>query len=461
MKVAFVASEATPYAKTGGLADVVGTLPQVLKKFDIRTKVFIPKYKGIDAKFVREFNVNVIKRHRVRVYKDSDFYFFDCPEFFGREGLYGTGDVDYPDNCERFTLFCKSVIEFIKNEDFDIIHCHDWQTGLIPLYIKHYKIGLKSIFTIHNLGYQGRFPKKKFPGLGIGKEYLHPEGIEFYGDINFLKAGILYSDWTTTVSENYAREIQSAKYGCGLDGILRKRRDRILGILNGLDYHIWNPQTDNLIFLKYNDYRGKVINRENLIDESSIDGRGPLIGMVSRIAGQKGFDLLIKVIDDIINLGFEFILLGFGEEKYHKKLKEFERIYPNKISINIKFDNRLAHRIYAGSDFFLMPSRYEPCGLGQLISLRYGTVPIVRKTGGLADTISEFNERDGSGNGFLFEEYSAKAMLSALERAYEVYLNKDLFRILSENCTKYDFSWQRSAERYKKLYESLIANRNC
>lgn len=455
MKVAFVASEAIPYAKTGGLADVVGTLPIYLKKLGTKTSIFLPKYKGIRGSLVHNLQVDMKKKYNVQVYSEGDFYFIGYPEFFERDGLYGTEKGDFPDNCERFTLFCKAVTQLIKIDSYDIVHCHDWQTGLIPLYIKLSGIATKTVFTIHNLGYQGRFSDSKFPILGLPKEYFNPEGIEFYGDINFLKAGIVYSDIVTSVSENYAREIQTPELGFGLDGILKKRSNRLVGIINGIDYTLWNPKTDDLIYKKYNDFNGKQKNKNSLAEDCDIDGKPPLIGMVSRIADQKGFDIIVKAFDNIIDMGFSFILLGFGDEHYHKKLKTFEAIYPNRVSVNIKFDNKLAHRIYAGSDFFLMPSKYEPCGLGQLISLKYGTVPIVRKTGGLADTVVEFDPDTFSGNGFLFEEYSYHDLLKTLSKSYEVYCNKDSFKILSENCMNFNFSWGESAKKYKRLYASL------
>ena len=456
MKIAIVSSEATPYAKTGGLADVVGALPKYLNELGINTTIFLPRYKGINGTFVKELRVEMQKTFHVKIFKQEDCYFIDYPEFFERADLYGTEKGDFPDNCERFILFCKAVTQLLSMEKYDIVHCHDWQSALIPLYIKLNKLSSKSVFTIHNLGYQGKFPASKFPLLGIGKNYFNPEGIEFYGDINFLKAGILYSDVVTTVSETYSQEIQTPELGFGLDGVLRKRSDNLYGIINGIDYHVWNPETDNLIYEHFNDFTGKTKNKIALTNECNLDSKRPLIGMISRIAQQKGFDILVKAFDEIIDVGFNFILLGFGEEHYYRKLKNFAEIYPHRISINIKFDNKLAHRIYAGSDFYLMPSMYEPCGLGQLISLRYGTLPIVRKTGGLADTVSEFNHKKMSGNGFLFEKYSSADLTQAVVKAYQAYCDQSIFEELSENCMKLNFSWTESARKYNGLYASLI-----
>jgi starch synthase len=456
MRVAFVTSEAIPYTKTGGLADVCGTLPLILGKLGVETFIITPRYKQIHATKIMELTVDFNGQKRIDVYKDNSTYFIDYPEYFFRDGLYGTPSGDYPDNCERFTLFSRSVIELLKKTKFDIVHCHDWQTALVPLYVKKEKLDIKSVFTIHNLGYQGRFPREKFPVLGIGWEYFTPEGIEFYGDINFLKAGIIYGDIITTVSPTYAREIQTPEFGFGLDGVLKRYRHKLSGILNGIDYEIWNPEKDTYIYNPYADFRGKQKNKIELTNECLLDFDKPLIGMVSRIAGQKGFDILTKILDDIVTLNYAFILLGFGEEQYCEKLTRFRNAYPGQISINIKFDEILAHRIYAGSDFFLMPSRYEPCGLGQMISLRYGTVPIVHKTGGLADTIMQFDPADISGNGFIFEPYSAESLLDALKAAYSIYSRKEIFERLSEDCMKYDFSWRRSADEYKGIYEKLL-----
>ena len=457
MKTLFVASEAVPHAKTGGLADVVGALPRHLNNLGVETHILMPRYKGVNGSRETEIIVEMKEPCKLGIFKQDNFIFVDSPKLFDREGLYGDEKGDYSDNCERFALFCKAAMKHIEVSDYDIVHCHDWQSGLVPLYMKHSRKSAKSIFTIHNLGYQGKFPKGKFPLLGLEKSYFTPEGIEFYGDINFLKAGIVFSDVVTTVSETYAREIQSPELGFGLDGVLRSRAQDLHGIINGIDYSQWNPESDELIYEEYSDFSGKQANKEGICRDCCLDQRRPLIGMVSRIAGQKGFDILVCAMEEIMEMGYSMIILGYGEESYHKKLQKLENIFHGRLSVNIKFDNRLAHRIYAASDFFLMPSMYEPCGLGQLISLRYGTVPIVRKTGGLADTVSEFNRTDKSGNGFLFSEYKGQALLLAARKAREIYNDRDLFRELSENCMRYNFSWAESAKKYKKLYESLIS----
>ncbi len=458
MKVAFVTSEAIPYAKTGGLADVCGTLPIYLENLGLQINIILPRYKGIKGEKCFDLEVEFQgDKKSIPVFKDGIAYFIDYPEYFNRDGLYGTPSGDYIDNCERFTLFARAVISLIKKVKFDIVHCHDWQTGLIPLYIRKYGIDSKTVFTIHNLGYQGRFPREKFPVLGIEWDYFSLEGLEFYGELNLLKAGLIYSDIITTVSPTYAKEIQTPAFGFGLEGVLQKYNNKLYGILNGIDYEIWNPQNDKYIYENFNNYVGKKKNKLGITNELFLDSKKPLIGMVSRIAEQKGFDILIKILDDIIAMNYSFVLLGFGEEYYCEKLKNFNDAYPGQVSINIKFDEILAHRIYAGSDFFLMPSKYEPCGLGQMISLRYGTVPIVHRTGGLNDTVIQFNPQTLSGNGFLFEPYSAQSLITALHYAYQVYSKEEIFAQLSENCMKYDFSWDNSAQAYKKLYEKILA----
>jgi starch synthase len=321
--------------------------------------------------------------------------------------------------------------------------------------MKRARSGAKSVFTIHNLGYQGKFPASKLPMTGLAITYMTPEGLEFYGDISFLKAGIVYADMVTTVSENYAQEIQTPELGFGLQAVLRSRSSDLYGIVNGIDYEQWDPRSDDLIYAPYSDFDGKQKNKVSLCAENCMSPGKPLIGMVSRIAGQKGFDILLCAIDEIMNMGFNMIILGFGEESYHQKLLKLADIYHGRLSVNIKFDNRLAHRIYAGSDFFLMPSLYEPCGLGQLISLRYGTVPIVRKTGGLADTVFEFSRAGARGNGFLFAEYTGQAIVEAVKQAAQVFKEADTFRALSGNCMRYNYSWSESARKYKKLYQAF------
>ena len=456
MKVAFIVSEAVPYAKTGGLADVAGTLPQYLTALNIDTTVIMPRYKDVDG--VKEWSADIEtgRGHALDFYRKGDYLFISNPDLYERDGLYGDANGDYPDNCERFSLFCKAAMLAVEKMGFDIVHCHDWQSALVPLYMKLSKAKGRSVFTIHNLGYQGRFSADKFPLLGIDAKYFTPEGLEFHGDINFLKAGIAYADAVTTVSEQYAKEIQTPELGFGLDGVLKARANDLSGIINGIDYEHWSPESDELLYEKYSGFEGKQRNKLSLCEDSGLDPARPVIGMVSRIASQKGFDILVCALDEIMKLGYSMIILGFGEESYHRKLLKLQDVYHGRLSVNIKFDNRLAHRIYAASDFFLMPSKYEPCGLGQLISLRYGTVPIVRKTGGLADTVHEFDADGTSGNGFLFSEYAGDALVAATEKARRLFNNREQFRRLSESCMKYDYSWDKSARKYAVLYAGLL-----
>jgi starch synthase len=318
----------------------------------------------------------------------------------------------------------------------------------------------KTVFTIHNLGYQGLFPKTKFGLLGLPPDYFSLHGIEFYDQVSLLKAGLVYSDYLTTVSPTYAREIQTADFGFGLDGILKERSGQLRGILNGIDCEIWNPTKDRMIYYNYRDHHDKSINTIQLKKEAGLEsGDQPLIGIVSRLAAQKGIDLLCDVFDAIMAWGYQLIILGTGEEEYHRRLKEQADKYPRQVSLNLKFDEQLAHRIYAGADIFLMPSRYEPCGLGQMIALTYATVPVVRRTGGLADSVFEFDTAARTGNGFLFEDYKSGALLAALKRAREVFDNPDLWSALVSNTRQYDFSWRRAAKEYQALYRELLGQK--
>jgi starch synthase len=457
MKVLLCSSEVVPYAKTGGLADVAGSLPIYLKKAKVDIRVCMPKYSSIK-----------IKASKTKMGKDIPVYFIKNDKYFDRPYLYGTAAGDYPDNLERFSYFCKATLELLKKEGFrpDVIHCNDWQTALIPVYLKtRYKddpfySGIKTVFTIHNMAYQGIFAKEQYPTIGIGWEHFNIEGLEFYGMINLMKGALIFSDFITTVSPTYSAEIQTSEFGCKLEGVLAKRRDSLTGILNGIDYQEWNPQKDKELFRRYSPglAADKVYNKVGLQKECGLPVKPdmPLLGAVGRLAHQKGFDILAEKIGQICSMDLQFVLLGTGDEVYHEVMQDIAKKYPKKTSINIRFDAILAKRIYAGSDFFLMPSRYEPCGLGQLIALRYGTIPIVRKTGGLADTIFEFDPATKEGNGFVFEEYSSQELLNAVKRALEVYKNRKLWLGLVKKAMEYDFSWDSSADKYVKLYKKIL-----
>lgn len=456
LKVLMVASEVFPFSKTGGLADVVGSLPSAIHNLGLDIRVATPRYKSVK-----------VYGNEARLNNDVPVYFVEHEGYFMRDNLYATKAGDYPDNLDRFAFFSKRVLEVLKDLDFkpDIIHCNDWQTALIPVYLKtifkddpFYK-GIKTIFTIHNIGYQGLFSKEGFFKTGLPWELFNINGLEFFDKVNILKGGLIFSDIITTVSPTYSREIQTKEYGYGLDGVLAQRSDSIFGIVNGIDYDAWNPSKDKALKHHFSSAKidGKYKEKRVLQRDCGFkeDANTPLIGVISRLVNQKGIDLISQIINPLLNMDVQFILLGTGEEKYHTLFGRIRRKYPGKASINLRFDAVLAKIIYAGSDMFLMPSKYEPCGLGQLISLRYGTIPIVRKSGGLADTIIEYNPKTGRGTGFVFERYDANELFGAIKRALDLYKDKSAWRRLVIKAMKSDFSWEGSAKRYVELYKKL------
>jgi starch synthase len=399
MKIALIASEVVPFAKTGGLADVCGALPPALEKLGQDVVVVMPLYKAVrlqKAAQVKKISDDVSVSF---LGKNVKVYFVANDAYFDRDGLYGDKSGDYPDNLERFSFFCKRSLQLLKETGFrpDIVHCHDWQSSLVPAYLKTVRAGddfftkTRSLLTIHNIGYQGLFPKEEYPKTGMDEKYFNPGQVEFYGKVNLLKAGIVFSDVINTVSRTYAKEIQTKEFGFGLEGVLRERSGSLFGIVNGIDYAIWNPATDPFIARKFSaeKFKDKAKDKQDLQKACCLPVKKdvPVFGIVSRLAQQKGFDIIAEGIDEICRLGLQLVILGTGDLKYHQLLGEMARKYPEVISLNLAFDDPLAHKIYAGSDAFLMPSRYEPCGLGQLISFAYGTVPVVFKTGGLADTV--------------------------------------------------------------------------
>ncbi|MFH1459947.1 MAG: glycogen synthase GlgA [Candidatus Omnitrophota bacterium] len=468
MKLLFCSSEVVPFAKTGGLADVAGTLPMALAVLGIKVQIIMPYYRKIKVD-IKKFNL--VERGKNIYYKELgknlDIFFIGHKEYFDRDGLYQDNGVDYPDNLDRFSYYCQAVLQLIKKTKFkpDIIHCNDWQTGLIPVYLKtllkkdpFYK-KIKTVFTIHNLGYQGLFWREEMEKTGLPKELFSVGGLEFYGKINLLKAGLIFSDKITTVSSTYAQEIQTAEFGCGLEGVLKTRKKDIQGILNGINYEEWNPCKNKSLVRNYgvDDIEGKY---ENKIDLQKLGGLKtdkeiPLIGIITRLADQKGLDILANVIDEIVQMPVQFILLGTGDSRYHVLFDNISKKYKN-TSIHLTFDAVLAYKIYAGSDIFLMPSFYEPCGLGQLISLNFGTIPLVRKTGGLADTINDFNPFTNQGNGFVFSRYESGALLECLKRALCVYNNKSVWGDLIKRAMECKFSWDESAKEYQSLYKKLV-----
>lgn len=477
MKIVFVASEMAPFAKTGGLADVTGSLPLEIRSLGHEVLAFLPRYQSVnlqDRKMKLEIKKmpvplgGVFESTDIYGYEDPKgvkFYFIDYPNFFCREALYGTPHGDYPDNDLRFIFFQRAVLEALKVLKIkpDIVHCHDWQTGLIPVYLKTLYAeepvfrNVRSIFTVHNLAYQGNFPPDSFPTTGFGWELFKLERLEFYGKFSFLKGGIVYADRVTTVSPSYAREIQTKEYGCGLEGALSRRKDSLFGIANGIDYSVWNPQTDPDLAANYStkNLENKKISKAELQKENrfKVDPNIPLIGMVTRLVDQKGVDILIAAFDEVMAMGVQLVLLGTGEERYHQLFRDIAKQYRDRFGLHIVFDAKMAKRIYAGSDVMLIPSYYEPCGLAQMIALRYGTVPIVRAVGGLADTISEFDLKTESGNGFRFEDYTSRALINALKRCFQVYQDKAAWKKLIQNGVNCDFSWTASAKKYVSLYE--------
>jgi starch synthase len=479
LKIWFLASEVAPFAKTGGLADVAGSLPASLKGLGMDVRVGLPFYQmakngGFETTSVLE-GLEVPLGNRVlkgdiletSTQEGVPVYLFDGEGLFDRPGLYGSSRGDYPDNLERFSFFCRAALLFAEDKglDFDVIHCHDWQTGLIPVYLKTLYRGdpffsqCVSIMTIHNLGYQGVFPAERLPVCGVPESEFHPGGVEYWGKISLLKAGIMYADAITTVSPTYSREIQTPEFGLGMEGILKKRSADLYGILNGADYNTWDPAIDSHISAQYStgDMRNKQLCKSHLISELGLHERladRPLLGMVSRLAAQKGSDLLVEIAQDLVKLNAGLIVLGAGEEKYESFLVKLEKEYPESIAVRIGFDEPLAHRIIAGADMLLVPSRYEPCGLTQIYALKYGTVPIVRATGGLDDTIEQFDPASGKGTGFKFIEYEAEAFLDQIKRAVQLFEDGSGWMKLVENGMQSDFSWERSAHQYVSVYET-------
>ncbi|TFF86612.1 MAG: glycogen synthase GlgA [Promethearchaeota archaeon] len=474
MKIAFISSEVFPFVKTGGLADVSGSLPKEISKLGDELIIILPKYKNIDT---NKFNlIPIIEDLKIPVFvgdarifetilPDSEIkvYLVGNEEFFNREDLYG----DYSDNLERFSFFSLAVLEILKaiNWKPDIIHSNDWQTAMVPTYLKtlydskKFLQDTKILFSIHNLGYQGIFDASKYPKLGIDEKYFHHKYLEFYGKINLLKGGLIFADCLNTVSVRYSEEIQTPDFGFGLDGVLRQRSDDLYGILNGIDYDIWNPETDKFIWKNYTveTIENKEFNKRELQKSNNlplIDQ--PLIGMVTRLASQKGLDLIVESIDILKELDMQLIVIGTGDKKYESQLKKASELYPRKIGVNIDFNAKKSHQIEAGSDIFLMPSKYEPCGLNQMISLKYGTIPVVRETGGLADSIKDVDKYK-NGNGFVFSDYSAIELIKTIIRAINVYkTDKERWKKIMTRSMKQDFSFKKSAKTYRNLYDKIL-----
>ncbi len=491
LKILFVTSEAIPFVKTGGLADVSAALPKVLTEMGHEVRLVIPKYGAVDeGKFkvhdiirLKDISIKILDKDVIFSLKSCflpgvrtrvQIYFLENYEYFGnRNSLYidpKTGK-DYSDNDERFIILNRSIMEMIIKLGWipDIIHLNDWQCGLVPAYARTvYKDcegfdKLKILFTIHNLAYQGKFPQSSFKKTGL-PDYLDSEkkGIIHQGKLNFLKSGLIFADAINTVSETYALEIRTKdEYGEGLKDILAKRKERLFGILNGIDYNIWNPEKDKLIPYNYSlkTIDKKVDNKIYLLERFGLkyDPNIPLLGVISRLYDSKGIDFIQKSFNDLMKLNLQFILLGTGDFKYHTFFDKMSLKYPNKFSCYLGFSDELAHMIEAGADMFLMPSKYEPCGLNQMYSLVYGTIPIVRKTGGLADTVQKYNEKTGEGTGFVFTKYDSAELVSEVKRAIKVYENKDSWLKLIKTAMKQDFSWSSSAKKYVELYKEILS----
>jgi starch synthase len=474
VKILFVSSEGLPYSKTGGLADVVEALPGALLALGHEVAVLLPRYHGNKITSTLVLSVSTQLGDKMRFpaigegppVKGVRYFFVDDPPFFDRAHLYGDKTGDYPDNAERFAEFSRVAIEFMKRVWLpDVIHCHDWQSALVPLLLRTQHTSdpvmrsLPVVLTIHNLGYQGLFPQTAMKSIGLPDTLFTMDMLEFYGKVNFLKGGLIFADYLTTVSRRYAKEIQTPEYGWGLEGVIRNRADRLVGILNGVDYAVWSPEVDTLIAQNYSaqDLDGKKTCKRDLLasfhlPEENLDM--PLIGIVSRFADQKGFDLIAQIASELMKENVAVVALGAGQPKYEKLFKGLADKYSARVGVKIGYDNTLAHKIEAGADMFLMPSRYEPCGLNQIYSLRYGTVPVVRATGGLDDTIQNFVPKTQQGTGFKFDEYDGEALLGCIRAALKAYRDPKVWHAIQANGMAKDFSWKASAAAYVTLYEA-------
>ena len=456
LKVLFASSEVVPFTKTGGLADVAGSLPLALADQGADVRIVTPKYRTAKIDGPDTTLGNGVK-----------VWFIENDDYFNRKELYGDKYGDYSDNLDRFSFFCRQVLERCVREGFapDIIHCNDWQTALIPVYLNTiYKYDpfferTRTLLTIHNIASQGLFAKEEYAKMGLDWALFHIHYFEYYGQINVMKAGIVYADAVNTVSPTFAKELLTKEYGCGLEGVFKARETTLYGILNGIDYSVWNPATDTRIFKNYaiETIDDKYANKEALQKEFGfkIDYTIPMLGVISRLADQKGMDLLARIIGDILTKKIQLVVLGTGDHKYHVLLEKMARVHPKNASVNLKFDPALAQKIYAACDMLLLPSRYEPCGLNQLIGFKYGSVPVARRTGGLKDSIQEFDPKTKEGTGFTFDEYKPEAFFAAIRKALAAYQNRDMWRLIVKRDMSLDFSWKVSAKEYLKLYSSI------
>jgi starch synthase len=485
-EIVIIGSEMVPYCKTGGLADVIGALPVELSKLGVKVTAVIPYYRHVALwaeKNAREpavvvnnlpfFLPGYTGSATVRELRESDkirVLFVDYPSAYDRAELYTEFGLDYQDNITRFALLSKAALEACKalNIRADVIHAHDWQAAMAVVYLKtHYRqdpffANTRAALTIHNLGYQGRFPGDQFPALDLPWDFFNPEALEYFGQVNVLKGGIIYADRITTVSPTYAKEIQTQEQGAGLDGVLASHADKLTGILNGVEYSDWDPRSDQLIAKHFwiDTLKNKRLCRTALRKEINLpETEGPLIGMVSRLAEQKGLELVTEAIPAIVKMGCQLVILGTGDPRYHDALQKAVDKYPENIALKLGFSNPLAHQIEAGCDMFLMPSRYEPCGLNQMYSLRYGTVPVVTATGGLKDTVDNVTAAklaEGKATGFVIASFSSKSLVNTLKKAAKMYRDEPAsWEMLMIAGMKKDFSWPKQAKKYLDLYESM------
>jgi starch synthase len=479
MKIAMLSPEIAPFAKTGGLADVVSTLAHALSRKGHDLCLIMPAYRCV---FLGDFtfeepslkvSVGFCERSvessvlRLRCGRDIVVHLVRADHYYDRDDLYATAEGDYPDNAERFAFFNRAALEILRQWQPDIIHCHDWHTALTPVFLKTQAerypelARAKTVFTVHNMAFQGIFGADHWQPLGLPWDYFAPQFLEYYGHINFLKGGLLFADKITTVSPSYAREIMKMEQGFGLDGVLRERAGDIVGILNGVDYHQWNPEWDPHIAKCYceSNLTTKRQCKKSLQRLAGLPEKAtlPLFALLCRLASQQGIDLIEKILDPLVECDVQWVVCGAGEPRYQKIFAEAARQYPNKVAVMVEGDELLTHRILAGADILLMPSRYEPCGLHQLFALKYGTIPVVHAVGGLKDTVVDFDSRDADGTGFRFDSHDPRSLLGAIDRALQVYRNKRAWSALRKRAMGRDFSWNRSAEEYTCVYQELMA----
>lgn len=469
MRILFAASEAHPYASTGGLAGVAGSLPGALAENGHSVSLVMPFYgsvrkpddlEWVDHGLVTSAGETFGLARTVHPELGFTVYLVSREEYFARDGVYGPGPgSSYPDNSARFSFFCRAVAALSQGlpESPDVVHCHDWQTGLVPVYLRN-AIRPATVFTIHNLHFQGNFPAEEYGCTRLPWALFNMEGLEFYGSFSYLKAGIVFADRITTVSETYAREIQTPEFGEGLEGVLSRRSDRLSGILNGIDYSVWNPLSDPALARGYSadSISPRHECREELLEITGITRAGPVAGMVSRLTGQKGLDLLFPLMGTLADEGMNFVILGTGEKSYQDTLAGLQAGYPGRVSAIFTYDDRMARKIFAGSDLLLMPSRFEPCGLAQMMGMRYGAVPLVRWTGGLRDTVTDVSQ---GGCGFVFHRTDPEELLKTLRRAGDLYNRRNRWSWLIKKCMRQDNSWRSRIGPYREVYEKAIADR--